>query len=74
MPRPGLMRSDTLKKAVANARNFRRGHRSGHFYVVTNALPSGLVGIREDDVSGYFDLTKTARVREFASEIGELIA
>ena len=71
--RPGLMRSDTEKKAEANARNYKRFNSSGTFFVVTNALPDRLRGIRTDDIDGYFDLTKADRVESFASEVSQLL-
>ena len=72
--RPGLMRSDTEKKAEANARNYKRLNSTGTFFVVTNALPNRLRGIRTDDIDGYFDLTKADRVDSFAREVGHLLA
>ncbi len=71
LKRAGLRRSDTEKKAEANARTYKRFNPSGTFYVVTNALPDRLRGIRTDDIDGYFDLTKAARVEAFAREIRE---
>lgn len=73
LPRPGLLRSDTQKKAIANARNFKQANPSGSFYVLTNALPSALVGVRAEDVNGYFDVTKADRVRAFVDEVRALL-
>ena len=73
LDRPGMLRSDTEKKAEANAKNYKRSNPSGTFFVVTNALPSRLRGIRRDDIQGYFDLTKVDRVEAFAREVRELL-
>ena len=74
LTRPGLLRSDTEKKAEANARTYKRFNPSGTFFVVTNALPDRLRGIRTDDIDGYFDVSKTERVEAFAREVGQLMA
>ncbi len=74
LDRPGMMRSDTEKKAEANARNYKRLNSLGTFFVVTNALPDRLRGIRTDDIDGYFDLTKATRVDAFAREVCDLMA
>lgn len=67
--RPGLLRSDTEKKAEANGRNYKRFNPNSKFYVVTNALPPRLRGIRSSDIDGYFDLTKADRVEALMREI-----
>ena len=67
--RPGLERSDTWKKAQANARNFRRHNQTAPFYIVTNALPANLVGYRSDDISGIFNITQANRVNSLVAEI-----
>ena len=74
LDRPGMLRSDTEKKAEANARNYKRFNSTGTFFVVTNALPDRLRGIRTDDIDGYFDLTKAERVEAFAREVGDLLS
>ena len=73
LDRPGMLRSDTEKKAESNARNYKRLNSSGTFFVVTNALPDRLRGIRTDDIDGYFDLTKVNRVEAFAREVHQLL-
>ncbi len=73
LDRPGLLRSDTEKKAQANARTYKQRNSSGTFFVVTNALPDRLRGIRTDDIDGYFDLTKVDRVESFAREVRQLL-
>lgn len=67
--RPGLERSDTWKKAQANARNFRMRNRDAPFFIVSNAVPHSLVGYRSDDITGIFDITKVDRVNAFVDEV-----
>ena len=67
--RPGLERSDTWKKAQANARNFRRLNPSTPFYIVTNALPPSLVGYRSDDITGIFNITQVNRITSLVAEM-----
>ena len=68
LSRPGMMRSDTEKKAFDNARNFMTSNPSGTFLIVTNALPRRLDGHRGDNVSGIFDVTKKDRLDSFVRE------
>lgn len=67
--RPGLERSDTWKKAQANARNFRRHNQSVPFFVVSNAVPSNLVGYRSDDITGIFNVGQANRLLALVDEI-----
>ena len=67
--RPGLERSDTWKKAQANALKFRRQNREAPFYIVSNAVPGSLVGYRSDEISGIFDITQVNRVNSLIAEI-----
>ena len=67
--RPGLERSDTLKKAQANARNFRHGNSRAEFYIVSNAVPTHLEGRRYDDITGIFNITQANRLDSLVAEI-----
>ena len=67
--RPGLERSDTWKKAQANARNYRKNNRTNPFFVVSNAVPPDLVGYRSDDITGIFSIVQANRVNALVSEI-----
>ncbi len=69
LARPGLERSDTWKKAQANARNFRAHNRSAPFFIVSNAVPHDLIGYRSDDISGIFNVTLSDRLNALVSEI-----
>lgn len=73
IPRPGLDRSDTWKKAQANARNFRQRNRDAPFYIVSNAVPSQLVGYRSDDITGIFNIAQANRLNSLVSEIRAVI-
>ena len=67
--RPGLERSDTWKKAQANALKFRCQNREAPFYIISNAVPGSLVGYRSDEISGIFDITQVNRVNSLVAEI-----
>ena len=71
--RPGLERSDTWKKAQANARNFRRHNQTTPFYIVSNAVPTQLVGYRSDDISGIFNISQAGRLNSLIEEIRAVI-
>ncbi len=71
--RPGLERSDTRKKAFDNARTYRQRNPTGLFFVVSNAVPSDLVGYRNRDVSAVFDANKVDRIEAMLAEIEERI-
>jgi len=67
--RPGMERSDTRKKAFENARTYRQRNPNGLFFVVSNAVPSDLVGYRNRDVTAVFDANKVDRLEAMMSEI-----
>ncbi len=67
--RPGLERSDTWKKAQANALKFRRQNKVAPFYIVSNAVPADLVGYRSDEITGIFNITQANRVNSLVDEI-----
>ena len=69
LDRPGLERSDTWKKAQANAKNFRSKNKETPFFIVSNAVPTELVGYRSDDITGIFNIAQSARVDSLVSEI-----
>lgn len=56
--RPGLIRTDTLKKAVANGALLKAHGEAGMFVVLTSHLPSGGSGLAMLEAArqlGYFD-------------------
>jgi hypothetical protein len=69
LDRPGLERSDTKKKAFDNARTYRQRNPTGLFFIVSNAVPSDLVGYRNRDVTAVFDVNKTDRIESMILEI-----
>jgi hypothetical protein len=71
--RPGLERSDTRKKAFDNARTFKERSPTGLFFVVSNVIPSDLVGYRHRDVNAIFDVTKIDRLQALMTEIQDRI-
>jgi len=71
--RPGMERSDTRKKAFENARTYRQRNERGSFFVVSNAVPSDLVGYRNRDVTAVFDVTKVDRLQAMTREIQDSV-
>ena len=71
--RPGMERSDTRKKAFANADTYRRQNAAGLFFVVSNAVPSDLVGYRGDNLTAIFDATKVDRLKAMVTEISDKV-
>jgi len=69
LSRPGLMRSDTKKKAFANAKEFKQKRLGLHFYIVSNAIPEELVGYSNRDVDGVYDVTKRRQLEELVGEL-----
>ena len=65
LKRAGMRRSDTKKKAFANAEDWKRRLTKGRFYIVTNANPSDLVEYQTDYVSGIYDITKKNQLDDF---------
>lgn len=74
LARPGLERSDTWKKAQANAANYRRNNRTRPFFIVSNAVPPNLVGYRSDDITGIFNITQANRVHALVTEINAALS
>ncbi len=71
--RPGLERSDTWKKAQANALKFRRQNKTAPFYIVSNAVPTDLVGYRSDEITGIFNIAQANRLNSLVEEIRAVI-
>jgi hypothetical protein len=68
-----MERSDTRKKAFENARTYRQRNERGSFFVVSNAIPSDLVGYRNRDVTAVFDATKVDRLQAMILEIQDRV-
>ena len=71
--RPGMERTDTEKKAFANASTFKRRNPSAYFAVVTNALPARLLNYRNDVVNGVFNVTRTEEIRVLIRDLQERV-
>lgn len=71
--RPGMMRSDTEKKAFANAKKWHDRFPNGSFYILTNALPNHLRAYRDETIAAILDFTKKSQVESFVGEIRALI-
>lgn len=69
MPRAGLLRSDTEKKAFANGKEFKRKYPDRYFYIVTNVMPDRLIGYKNRDINGIYDLTKSKQLKALVDEL-----
>ena len=69
---PGLERSDTQKKAFANATAFRQINPKVPFYIASNAVPSKFVGYWDEHVTGIIDVTKSERLEFLVAQIEHL--
>ena len=69
LDRAGMLRSDTEKKAFANARKWRKCFPNGKFFIITNALPAHLMTRRDDEVTAIYDVTKEDQLERFVSEL-----
>jgi hypothetical protein len=74
LSRAGMIRSDTYKKAFANATEWRRRFPKGHFFILTNSLPVSLRAYKDEKIDGIFDITKKNQLDEFVSETKRLLA
>jgi hypothetical protein len=72
--RAGMSRSDTHKKAFANATEWKRRFPKGHFFILTNSLPVSLRAYKDEKIDGIFDITKKSQLDEFVSETKRLMA
>ena len=69
LARAGMLRTDTEKKAFANATKWRRLFPNGWFFIVTNALPPHLRAYRNDAVTAIYDVTKKSQLDRFVGEL-----
>ena len=73
--RPALVRTDTIKKAIANAYLFKKIHPKLPFFIVTNVLPKSgnskcMMNVAENDiVSKFIDVTNAQDLRQFVDTI-----
>jgi hypothetical protein len=67
--RAGMSRTDTKKKAFANAEEWRERVPAGAFYIITNSLPNSLLAYHSDTVTGIYDVTKKIQLDKFVSEV-----
>jgi hypothetical protein len=65
----GMQRSDTKKKAFANAKEWSMRFPKGHFFVVTNAIPNELRSYRNDIVKAVYDVTKKNQLESLISDL-----
>ena len=66
-----MSRTDTKKKAFANARTFKQRNPSAYFGIVTNDMPARLVNYRNDIVNGVFNLTRIEEIEVLIRDLEE---
>lgn len=71
--RAGMLRTDTKKKAFANAKKWNNRFPKGSFYILTNALPNHLRAYRNETMRAIFDFTKKSQVEFFVEKVRALI-
>lgn len=62
LDRAGMLRSDTEKKAFANAKKWHNRFPNGSFYVITNTLPNHLRAYRNETITAILE-TLPRRIR-----------
>jgi len=72
--RAGMSRSDTEKKAFANATEWKKRFPKGHFFILTNSLPIRLRAYKDEKIDAILDITKKSQLDEFAAVAKKLIA
>ena len=70
--RPGMMRSDTEKKAFANAKKWSMRFPKGHFFIISNAIPNELRAYRNDIVQAIYDVTKKNQLESLIADLKEI--
>ncbi|HXG06274.1 MAG TPA: hypothetical protein VNI77_02990 [Nitrososphaera sp.] len=70
--RAGMQRSDTKKKAFANAEEWHTRFPNGHFFIITNAIPTSLQSYRSEKIDAIYDVTKESQLLRFVKEISAL--
>lgn len=70
---PGLLRSDTEKKAFANATKYRQRKPDGFFCIVTNAMPKRLLRYSDRDINAIYDITKVKQINLFIRDIKDIL-
>lgn len=71
LKRPGMSRTDTRKKAFANAGTFKRRNPNAYFGIVTNSLPSNLLNYHNDVVNRVVNLTRLEEIEVLIRDLGE---
>lgn len=69
LDRPGMTRSDTKKKAFANAKEWNSRFPSGNFFIITNAIPNELRSYRNGTIRAIYDVTKKNQLDSFISDL-----
>ena len=71
--RPGMERSDTKKKAFANASTFKMRNPQAYYAILTNALPPDLLNYRNATVNAIFNVTRVEELNILMRDITERV-
>lgn|SRR3989338_1483905 len=75
LPRPALKRTDTMKKAIAQAYQFKRTFADTPFYIVTNVKPTSgnakcMMDLAEGDIiDKVYDITKPPELKDLVAKL-----
>lgn len=69
LPRPGMLRTDTEKKAFRNAEKWHNNFPNGVFFILTNTVPKHLIGHRDSKVRAVVDVTNKEQMVKLVNEI-----
>jgi len=64
-----MLRTDTKKKAFANASEWHKRFPNGHFFIITNAMPNELRAWRDDKIDAIYDVTNKNQLNKLVDEI-----
>lgn len=67
--RAGMLRTDTKKKAFANAAEWHKRFPNGHFFIITNAIPNELRAWRDDKIDAIYDVTNANQLHKLVNEL-----
>ena len=68
-----MERSDTEKKAFANATTFKMRNPHAYYAILTNALPPRLLNYRNETVNAIFNVTRVEELNILLRDIVERV-
>lgn len=68
-----MERSDTQKKAFANAAAFKMRNPQAYYAILTNALPPGFLNYRNATVNAIFNVTRVEELNILMRDVTERV-